>query len=206
MASPDHVSIMIHRDIVYFEKAGSQNTDDTIRLALVRAKELGIRYVVVASSSGATGLKAAETFGGTGIKVIVVSHHVGFSGPGRRDIDEQYQKQLKELDVPVIEASHALSGVERSITKRLGGASRVESIAEALRTLISVGTKVCVEISIMAADAGLVPVDGKTEIIAIGGTWSGADTACVIKPAHANNFFDMQVREFVCLPREKSRE
>ncbi len=47
---------------------------------------------------------------------------------------------------------------------------------------------------------------GRLEIIAIGGTWSGADTACVIKPAHANNFFDMQVREFVCLPREKSRE
>jgi uncharacterized protein len=197
---------MIHRDIVYFEKAGSQNTDDTIGLALARAKELDIRHVVVASSSGATGARAATAFGGTGIKVIVVSHHVGFSGPGQRDIDEQYLKRLKELGATVIEASHALSGVERSITRRLGGASRVESIAEALRTLISVGTKVCVEISIMAADAGQVPVDGKTEIIAIGGTWSGADTACVIKPAHANNFFDMQVREFVCLPREKSRD
>ncbi len=197
---------MIHRDIVYFEKAGSQNTDDTIRLALARAKELGIKYVIVASSSGATGLKTAEAFGGTDARVIVVSHHVGFSEPGRRDIDEQYLKQLKELGVPVIEASHALSGVERSINRRLGGASRVEAIAEALRTLISVGTKVCVEISIMAADSGLVPVDGKTEIIAIGGTWSGADTACVIKPAHANSFFDLQVKEFVCLPREKSRE
>jgi hypothetical protein len=206
MPRPDILSPMIHRDIVYFEKAGSQNTDDTIRLALARANELGIKYVLVASSSGETGLKVAEASGGMGIKVIAVSHHVGFSGPGRRDIDEQYLKQLKELGVPVIEASHALSGVERSITKRLGGASRVESIAEALRTLISVGTKVCVEISIMAADAGLVPVDGQTEIIAIGGTWSGADTACVIKPAHANSFFDMQVREFVCLPREKSRE
>jgi hypothetical protein len=197
---------MIHRDIVYFEKAGGQNTDDTIRLALARAKELGIRHVVVASSSGTTGVLAATAFEGTGIKVIVVSHHVGFSGPGLRDMEEDNARQLKEMNIIILEASHALSGVERSVTRRLGGASRVESIAEALRTLISVGTKVCVEISIMAADAGLVPVDGKTEIIAIGGTWSGADTACVIKPAHANNFFDMQVREFVCLPREKSRE
>lgn len=206
MASPDHVSIMIHRDIVYFEKAGSQNTEDTVRLALARAKEHGIRYVVVASSSGATGVMAAKAFEGTGVKVIVVGHHVGFSGPGQQDIEEEYARQLKEMGVTVLQASHALSGVERSITRRLGGASRAESIAEALRTLISVGTKVCVEITIMAADAGLVPVDGKTEIIAIGGTWSGADTACVIKPAHANSFFDMQVREFVCLPREKSRE
>ncbi|OPY28814.1 MAG: Pyruvate kinase, alpha/beta domain [Methanocella sp. PtaU1.Bin125] len=197
---------MIHRDIVYFEKAGSQNTEDTVRLALARAKELAIGHVVVASSSGATGLLAAKAFQGTGIKVIVVGHHVGFSGPGQQDLEEQYSRQLKAMGVTVLQASHALSGVERSITRRLGGASRVEAIAEALRTVISVGTKVAVEISVMAADAGLVPVDGRTEIIAIGGTWSGADTACVIRPAHANNFFDLHVMEIVCMPREKSRE
>lgn len=197
---------MIHRDIVYFAKAGSQNTQDTIDLAVVRAKELGVKYAVVASSSGATGVAAARAFAGTGVKVTVVCHHVGFSGPGQRDLEDQYLSQLKEMGIAVVEQTHALSGVERSITRRLGGASRVESIAEALRTLIGVGTKVCVECSIMAADGGYVPVDGKTEIIAIGGTWSGADTACVIKPAHANSFFDLQVREFIAMPREKSRE
>ena len=197
---------MIKRDIFYFEKAGSQNTNDTIRIAVTRAKELGIKYAVVASSGGETGLKAAKAFAGTGITVIVVAHHVGFSGPGKTDLDEAYVKELREMGITLVEQTHTLSGVERSITRRLGGASRVESIAEALRTLIGVGTKVCVEISIMAADGGHVPVDGKTEIVAIGGTWSGADTACIIKPAHANNFFDLQVREFVCLPREKSRE
>lgn len=197
---------MIKRDIVYFEKAGSQNTDDTIRLAADRAKELGIKYVVVASVSGETGVKAARAFADTDVKVIVIGHHVGFSGPGQRDFEDRYLKELTEMGIPIVEMSHALSGVERSITRRLGGASRVESIAEALRTLIGVGTKVCVEISIMAADGGYVPVDGKTEIIALGGTWPGVDTACVIKPAHANNFFDLQVREFVCMPRDKSRE
>jgi len=202
----DHILIMITRDIVYFEKAGSQNTDDTIRLAVARANELSIKYAVVASSGGETGLKAAKAFASTGIKVIVVAHHVGFSEPGKRDMEEAYVNALREMGIPLVEQSHALSGVERSITRRLGGASRVESIAEALRTLIGVGTKVCVEISIMAADSGHVPVDGKTEIVAIGGTWSGADTACIIKPAHANSFFDLQVREFVCLPREKSRD
>lgn len=197
---------MIHRDIVYFEKAGSQNTDETIRLAVARAKELGLRYAVVASSSGATGVLAARAFAGTGGKVIVVGHHVGFSGPGQRDMEEKHRDQLKELGATVVEQTHALSGVERSISRRLGGASRAESIAEALRTLIGVGTKVCIECSIMAADGGHVPVDGRTEIVAIGGTWSGADTACVIRPAHANSFFDLQVREIVCMPREKSRE
>ncbi len=197
---------MIRRDIVYFEKAGSQNTDDTIRLAVERAALLNIKYVVVASTSGATGVKAAIAFAGTGVKVVVVGHHVGFSKPGVRELEEQHIRQLQEMGVITVEATHALSGVERSITRRLSGASRVEAIAEALRTAISVGTKVCVECSIMAADSGKVPVDGKTEIIAIGGTWDGADTACVIRPAHANNFFDLHVMEIICMPREKSRD
>jgi hypothetical protein len=196
---------MITRDIAYFDKAGAQNTDDTIRLAVKRAKELGIKYAVVASVSGETGVKAAKAFKGTGVKVIVVGHHVGFSKPGVRDMQEHYIKELHELDVVIVEQSHALSGVERSISRRLGGASRVEAIAEALRTVISVGTKVCVEISIMAADGGYVPVDGKSEIITMGGTWPGVDTACVVLPAHANNFFDLQVREIVCMPRDKAK-
>jgi hypothetical protein len=197
---------MIRRDIVYFERAGGQNTDDTIRLAVERAKLLNIKHVVVASTSGSTGVKAAKAFRGTGVKVIVVAHHVGFEKPGVRDLEDQYVRQLNEMGVTIVEATHALSGVERSITRRLGGASRVEAIAEALRTVISVGTKVCVECSLMAADAGKIPVDGKTEIIAIAGSYPGADTACVIRPAHSNNFFDLHVMEIVCMPREKSKE
>ncbi|HMK45665.1 MAG TPA: hypothetical protein VK436_03470 [Methanocella sp.] len=197
---------MIKQEIVYFEKAGAQNTDDTIRLTVDRAKETGIRYVVVASSSGETGVKVAKAFAGTGIKVIVVGHHVGFSSPGKRDMEMAHIKELGGIGVTIVEQSHALSGVERSITRKLGGASRVESIAGALISLIGAGTKVCVEISVMAADSGQVPVDGKTEIIAIGGTWNGADTACMIRPAHANSFFDLQIREIICMPRDKSRE
>lgn len=46
--------------------------------------------------------------------------------------------------------------------------------------------KVGVEISIMTADAGLIPTD--TEIIAVGGTGKGLDSAIVLKPAHMGNF------------------
>jgi len=196
---------MITREIVYFEKAGGQNTDDTIRLAVKRAKELGIKYAVVASVSGETGVKAAKAFKGTGVKVIIMGHQVGFAKPGVRDMQEAHIKELQALNAVIVEQTHALSGVERSISRRLGGISHVEAIAEALRTLISVGTKVAVECSVMAADGGHVPVDGKTEIIAMGGSYPGVDTACVMLPAHANNFFDLHVLEIVCMPRDKSR-
>jgi len=196
---------MITREIVYFENAGPQNTDDTIRLAVKRAKELNIQYVVVPSVSGETGVKTAKAFKGTGVKIIVVGHQVGFSKPGVRELEERHIKELQELGAVIVEQTHALSGVERSISRRLGGASRVEAIAEALRTVISVGCKVAVECSIMVADCGQVPVDGKTEILALGGSWPGVDTACVVLPAHANNFFDLHVLEIVCMPRDKAR-
>jgi hypothetical protein len=52
----------------------------------------------------------------------------------------------------------------------------------------------------MALDAGLIP-HGE-EIIAIGGSSKGADTAVVITPAHSNHFFDTKVKEIICKPRE----
>ena len=51
----------------------------------------------------------------------------------------------------------------------------------------------------MAADAGLVRTD--EDIISVGGTSQGADTALVIRPANSFNFFDLKVRELICKPQ-----
>ena len=56
----------------------------------------------------------------------------------------------------------------------------------------------------MAVDAGLIP-EGM-EIIAIGGTGRGADTALVIKSASASRFFDLEVREVIAKPRVRTKE
>jgi hypothetical protein len=64
---------------------------------------------------------------------------------------------------------------------------------------VAVGLKVAVESVLMAADAGAIDIT--EEVIAVGGTASGADTVCVIRPAHTANFFDLQVREIVAMPR-----
>jgi len=65
------------------------------------------------------------------------------------------------------------------------------------------GVKVCYEITIMACDAGLIKA--KEEVIAIGGTGRGADTAMVIKPANMNTFFNIEAREILCMPRIKKK-
>jgi hypothetical protein len=60
--------------------------------------------------------------------------------------------------------------------------------------------KVCVEIAVMAADAGRIPTD--CDVICVGGTGRGADTAVVLRPAHSNSFFDLRVGEILCRPAD----
>jgi hypothetical protein len=62
------------------------------------------------------------------------------------------------------------------------------------------GTKVAVEIALMAADAGLVRTDA--DILSLGGSGEGVDTALLIRPANSSRFFDLKVREVICKPRD----
>ena len=185
-------------NIIYFEKPGKQNTDKTLKLAVERAKQLGIKYLVVASSTGETAKKALKI--AEGLNLVVVTYHTGFIGVGKNSMDSETENFLKQNGVTIVRQSHILSGLERSISRKLGGVSRTEAIAEALRSLFGHGLKVCVEIAIMAADSGAIPIE---EVVAVGGRSRGADTAVVVLPAHMNNFFDMQIKEIICMPREK---
>jgi hypothetical protein len=110
---------------------------------------------------------------------------------------EQVKEDLQEKGVIVVQATHALSGVERSLAQKHSGIYPVLLIAETLR-LFGQGTKVAVEIAIMAADAGVL---SGNDIVSIGGTGRGADCALVLKPANQSDVFDMQIREIVCKPR-----
>ena len=55
--------------------------------------------------------------------------------------------------------------------------------------------------SITKKFGGITP----TEIIALGGNGGGADTAIVLKAAHMNNFFDLEVREILTKPRQRAK-
>jgi len=70
---------MIKREVYYFEDYGEQNTEQTIEVARKAALSLGLNYIVVATASGATGVKAAEAFKGTDMKVVVVTEYAGMA-------------------------------------------------------------------------------------------------------------------------------
>jgi len=190
-------------EITYFEKPGRVNTEAAISCARKRALELGLKTLVVASTTGRTGVMAAEALADTDIEVVVVAEHFGFSEEGKWLMDAANLDRLRSLNVKVMTQSHVLSGVERSISRVLGGTSRVEAIAEAFRRIVGVGVKVCIEATIMAADSGYIPCGPDIEVVVIAGTGGGADTALVVRPAHMNNFFDLEIREVICMPRYK---
>ena len=189
------------KKIYYFEKQGEGNTLDAARFAIERAKELKIRTIVVASTSGKTAQVFFDAMIGSGLELVVVTHVVGFSKPGDWEFSAELADQLQKKGVHIVTGTHALSGLERALSRspKVGGGSRTEAIAEALRRVVAVGLKVAVECVLMAADQGAIGIN--EEVIAVSGTASGADTVCVIRPAHTASFFDLQVREIVAMPR-----
>ena len=68
--------------------------------------------------------------------------------------------------------------------------------------LFGPGMKVCLEITVMAADAGAVPVG--ENVIAVGGQSRGANTAIIIKATNSTTFFDLNVQEILAKPIQKT--
>ena len=185
----------------YFDKPGPQNTDGVIEAVRKRVEELGTEHIVVASTKGVTALKFAEALDGQDKVLICVGEHSGFTGGDEQLMPDDMSQKLETTGMKVLICSHALSGVGRSISSKLGGITGTEIIAHTLRRFGTEGVKVAVEVAVMAADAGFVPTD--REIIAIGGTRGGCDTAIVLKAAHMNNFFDIEIREIIAKPRQR---
>lgn len=180
----------------YFDQPGKANADRTLELAKKRAEELDIKAILVASTQGMMGVKAAQLFADW--KVIVVTHSTGFKKPNFQELTEENRSQIEAAGAMILTCQHALGGVNRAVRKQLGTYELDEIIAHTLRTF-GQGMKVCVEIALMTADAGLVRVD--EPCIAIAGTGHGADTAVVLTPANAQSFFDLKIHEILCKPR-----
>jgi len=189
------------KEILYFEKPGPANTEALIPAVKERAVEQKIPYVVIASTRGSTALKFHRAFQDTDISLVCVAEHAGFAGGDKQLLSDGTREELVGKGVPVLVSSHALSGISRSVSKKFGGVSSVELIAAVLRQFGGEGIKVAVEISVMAADAGLIPTD--REVIAVAGTRGGADSAIVLQAAHMNSFFDLEIREIIAKPRQR---
>ncbi len=184
----------MEKTILYFEKPGIDNTNATLQAARRRAQELGIKQVVVASSHGFTAKRAKEIFAGIEVEIIAVTICASFDDVGWT-ITPAERAEVEKLGIKVLTSLHTLGD---DVNDAFGSTAPNAIVRQTLYTFCQ-GMKVAVEISLMAADAGLL--DMSREIIAVAGTDDGADTALVLKPAYSRKFTKLGILEILAKPR-----
>jgi len=177
--------------ITYFESPGRENTDATLQIAKDYAKREGVRSIVVASTTGYTAQKAAEAF--KDFSLIVVTHVSSFREPNQQEFPSDLRDKLEAEGVTVLTTAHAFNGVSKLADKGSIG----QIIRDTLRMFCE-GMKVAVEITAMAADAGLVRTE--EEVVSVAGTGRRADTALVIKPAISKRLFNTRIERILAKP------
>ena len=175
--------------IVYFEKAGEQNTGEVLRLVKERAQARDIKKVVLASTRGDTARAASQAFAGSDIQLAIIPHQFGFG---------QQQRFPQTLVSELEQKGHRVHfGTMLFHTEDFYGNRTPRLMATLLRTFCQ-GFKVCIEITLMACDGGLV-IPGE-KVIAVAGTGLGADTAVVVTSAPTIRLADLHVHEIICKP------
>jgi hypothetical protein len=191
---------MARKFITYFDTEGENYTDELITAVKDKLEVSdNIKRILIASATGESALKLYAAIDNDDIEIINVTHHMGFSGDNESDISDEMIEKLEDVGIKTYFGSHAFSGAARGVTNKYGGYSPLDVVADTLR-MFSHGVKVSAEISIMAADAGLIPVG--EEIIAIGGRRHGVDTAVILTPVNAKDLFNLKIHEIIAMPRD----
>lgn len=203
-----------------FEKPSyiEDHADEVLSLVKEWSKELNIRKIVVASSTGKSAIKAAKILKGSGVELIVVSDRAGVKFAPEELYDEWAKKLSKEgvkeyksglfWRPEVIEELKKL-GVNKILiaTELFRGINvpngvNINSVIAEVLYRVSIGVKVCVEIATMACDAGFV--EAGEDVIAVAGSGTGLDSAIVIKAAHSDEMFEgekgFKIKEIICKP------
>ncbi len=175
--------------ITYFEKPGEVNTSEVLSLVKERALARGITKIVLASTRGETAKAAMDAFEGSGLKLIVVPWQYGFGDTNPFP---------PELVIELESKGHKVHfGTMLFHTETLYGSKTPEVMANMLR-IFGQGTKVIVEIIMMACDGGCI--DWGETVIAIAGSASGADTAVVATAAPSTKLSKIRIHEIICKP------
>jgi len=190
--------------IVYFENTAkyAENTRVVIETVGGYAKAHKIKHVIAASCTGYVGAKLAPVKrANPKLNVVAVKMAPAIDALYNVKVNPKFVAAMKEAGVTFFGGTHVLTGgADRAIRAKFQGYPPTAIVAETLY-LFSQGMKVAVEIIAMAVDAGYVP-EGE-EVISIGGTGHGADTAIVAKAAASANLFDLDVHRILAMPLSK---
>lgn len=188
----------MERKVIYFERPGRENTEACLDIVKETLSSTDIMHLLVASTTGDTGLLFAEALKETGINLIVVTHSHGFKEPNTIEMPHDVRERIESLGAKVYTGTMITHSLETALAKKFGGVYPTLLVAQSLRRF-GEGPKVCIEMVMMAADAGLIP-EGE-EILTVAGTARGADTVMIIRSAASKRFLDLKVLEILAKPR-----
>ena len=188
----------MERNVIYFEKAGAENTATCLEVAKNAIANEGYKHIVVASTTGETGLLFSKALKGVPINIVIVTHSSGFKNMNVNEMPDDVRKKIEADGAKVFTGSMLTHSLETSFSIKFSGLYPTLIVANSLRRF-GEGSKVCCEIVMMAVDAGLIP-EGE-EVLAVAGTAKGADTVVVIKSAASKRFLDLRVLEVLAKPR-----
>lgn len=185
--------------MVLFDQTGPANTSDVMDQVCQAVRHQAIETIVVASNTGATVIQLLDALEAHHLSahVIVVTHVCEFKSGVVNELSDDQRQALEARGCRIVTAAHALSAGERALSRSFGGISPLELVAQTLR-LFGQGTKVALEISLMARDAGAAAAN--QPLIAIGGSGRGADTALVLTPGTSASLLDSRVHQILCKP------
>ncbi len=189
---------IMERKVIYFERPGRENTEACLDVVKEILSSTDIMHLIVASTTGDTGLLFAEALKETGINLIVVTHCHGFKEPNTIEMPHDVRERIESLGAKVYTGTMITHSLETALAKKFGGVYPTLLVAQSLRRF-GEGPKVCIEMVMMAADAGLIP-EGE-EILTVAGTARGADTVMIIRSAASKRFLDLKVLEILAKPR-----
>ena len=178
-----------------FDQPGPANTERALEALIEGIERHGVRQVVVASTWGDTGLAAARLLRDRQVDLVVVTHNAGFKEPGRVELSPEMRTTIEALGARVHTGTMPFRNIGTAIREKQSYCQQ-DLVANTLR-LFGQGIKVCVEIVLMAADAGLISPD---DVLAVAGTGRGADTVALMAPQSSNKLFDLKVREILAKP------
>ena len=192
------------KDITYFRYSGEINTFALLNLAKESAVSNNIGIVIIPSETGISALKAIQTFKETKIRLVVVTHYPDRVAGPNGDIPiginqpeyEDRRKKINDSGVEIVQGTRPFVPPSRIDWTW----NSMEGMIDSTLELFGSGTKIAIEVALMATDAG--KVDTGEEVITCGGTYKGLDTALIVKTSHSHKFFEQfEVREIIAKPR-----
>ena len=182
----------------YFEKPGRENTAACLEVVKQSLDENGYKNIVIASTTGETGILFSEALKGKGINIVVVTHSSGYKEPNTLEMPAKITDAIESNGARVYTGTMLTHSIETAFSAKFNGLYPTLVVAQALRRF-GEGAKVCCEIVMMAVDAGLIP-EGE-EILAVAGTARGADCVMLLRSAASKRFLDLKVLEILAKPR-----